>query len=31
MFHVWMTQRLPEGRATRRHVVELVRRRAALS
>jgi acetyl esterase/lipase len=25
MFHVWMTQRIPEGRATRRELVELVR------
>jgi monoterpene epsilon-lactone hydrolase len=28
MFHVWMTRRIPEGRATRRHLVELVRHRA---
>ena len=31
MFHVWMTQRIPEGRATRGAIVELVRERAAKS
>lgn len=28
MFHVWMTRAVPEGRRTRRELVELVRRRA---
>ena len=29
MFHVWMTRAIPEGRHTRRQLVELVRRRVA--
>jgi epsilon-lactone hydrolase len=28
MFHVWMTRAIPEGRRTRRHLVDLVRRHA---
>lgn len=29
MFHVWMTRAIPEGRRTRRRLVDLVRRRVA--
>jgi epsilon-lactone hydrolase len=28
MFHVWMTRAIPEGRRTRRRLVDLVRRHA---
>jgi len=30
MFHVWMTRAIPEGRRTRRELVELVRRRTGI-
>jgi epsilon-lactone hydrolase len=29
MFHVWMTRAIPEGRRTRRELVQIIRRRAA--